>query len=312
MTYSIVADDAKSGELGVAVQTCNLAVGTWVPWAQGGVGAVATQSHADRSYGTLGLALMEAGKSAQQALDALLAADERREFRQVGIVDRYGHSAVHTGSRCLPQAGHAVGDGFSTHANMMAKPTVWQAMAEAYTDASGDLADRLLAALDAAQSEGGDMRGQQSAALLVVDRDHAPFPLVDLRVDHNSQPLVELRRLLQLHRAYTADYAASAAIKDNNLEDASEYLSDMVHFAPHEEYLRFMRAYHLAGGMGQYEAGLELMRGLIADNPVWVEYLRRDVNSNTFDYPGLAAKLLQSLQTRSKLYSKQSGRLDQN
>jgi uncharacterized Ntn-hydrolase superfamily protein len=295
MTYSIVARDADSGELGVAVQTCNLAVGTWVPWAEAGVGAVATQAHAERTYGTLGLTLMRAGKDAQQALDALLTTDSRRQFRQVAMVDSSGRIAVHSGNRCLPAAGHFVGDGFCTQANMMARDSVWPAMAEAFTQAPGDLAARLLAALDAGQAEGGDIRGQQTAALLVVSHKPAPFSLVDLRVDHHPQPLVELRRLLQLHRAYTSEYSIAAHVENGDLERASALLEEIAERAPNEGYLQFLRAYHLAGRMGRYEEGLGVMRALIEANPVWAEYLRRDGQTDAFAYPGLADRMLESL-----------------
>ena len=167
MTYSIVAQDPDTGQLGVAVQTFNLAVGTWVPWAEAGVGAVATQALAERSYGTLGLDLIRGGKTAGHALRALLAVDSKRDFRQVSIIDYQGHIATYTGNRCFPEAGSHVGETFCTQANMMAHDTVWDAMAGAYQSPDGDFGDRLLAALDAAQAEGGDMRGKQTAALLI-------------------------------------------------------------------------------------------------------------------------------------------------
>jgi len=294
VTYSIVARDAKSGELGVAVQTCNLAVGTWVPWAEAGVGAVATQSHADRTYGTLGLALMRAGKSAQDALTALVAADARVEFRQVAMVDSQGNVAVHTGSRCLPEAGHHPGHGFSTQANMMARPTVWSAMAAAYRHATGDLASRLLTALDAAEAEGGDIRGRQSAALLVVGPRPETFPVVDLRVDHHPEPLAELRRMLRLHRAYMAEYAAAASVADGDLAVVPSQLGVIEAGASEEGYLQFLRAYHLAR-IGRVTEGLDLMRSLIDANPLWAEYLRRDAQTDTFDNPGLAQQMLEAL-----------------
>ena len=167
-TYSIVARDAATGDLGVAVQSHWFSVGSAVPWAEPGVGAVATQSFTEPSYGPLGLALMKAGKSAPEALKALLAADGDREVRQVAMVDAQGRSAAHTGAKCIQAAGHEVGEGFTVEANLMDKATVWPAMAKAFKGAKGDLADRLLAALRAAQAEGGDIRGQQSAAILVV------------------------------------------------------------------------------------------------------------------------------------------------
>jgi uncharacterized Ntn-hydrolase superfamily protein len=167
-TYSIVARDTLTGELGVAVQSHWYSVGTLVPWAEAGVGAVATQSFVDVSYGPLGLDLMRAGKSAGQALEALLAADSSREVRQVAMIDARGGVAAHTGSRCIERAGHLVGKSYSVQANLMRNSSVWGAMAAAYESSGGDLAERLLAALEAGEAAGGDIRGSQSAAILIV------------------------------------------------------------------------------------------------------------------------------------------------
>jgi uncharacterized Ntn-hydrolase superfamily protein len=158
-TFSIVARDPQSGEMGVAVQSHWFSVGSVVTWAEAGVGAVATQSLVEISYGPLGLALMRAGKSPSEALAALLAADERRELRQVAMVDTQGRMATHTGARCIADAGHETGESFSVQANMMARPDVWPAMARAYREAEGDLAESLLTALEAGQAAGGDIRG---------------------------------------------------------------------------------------------------------------------------------------------------------
>ncbi|HSP71030.1 MAG TPA: DUF1028 domain-containing protein, partial [Gaiellaceae bacterium] len=205
MTYSIVARDAETGEVGVAVQTGTFGVGRVVQWARPNVGAVATQSFSEKSYGPLGLELMAGGKSAEQALAALLAADPGQAFRQAAMIDASGRAAVHTGSSCVAAAGHHVGEGYSVQANMMASERVWPAMAEAYEAAQGTLARRLLAALDAAEAAGGDFRARQSAALLVVpgEPDALPWAVVsDLRVDDHPEPLAELRRLLELEEAY--------------------------------------------------------------------------------------------------------------
>lgn len=205
-TYSIVARDAATGELGVAVQSHWFSVGTVVAWAEAGVGAVATQSLVEVSYGPLGLELMRAGKTAQQALDALLTADPNRDVRQVAMVDAEGRVAVHTGENCIAEAGHRAGAQYSVQANLMENDTVWDAMAAAYENAQGDLAGRMLAALDAAQAEGGDIRGQQSAAILIVRPESSGRPyadrVMDLRVEDHPAPLDELRRLVGVHRAY--------------------------------------------------------------------------------------------------------------
>ena len=167
-TYSIVARDPVTGDLGVAVQSHWFSVGSVVTWAQAGVGAIATQSFVEVSYGPLGLELMKAGKTAPEALKALLAVDESADVRQVAMVDRHGNVAVHTGKKCIAAAGHHEGSQFTTQANLMEKDTVWGAMATAYETAEGDLAERLMSALEAAQEEGGDIRGKQSAAILIV------------------------------------------------------------------------------------------------------------------------------------------------
>lgn len=295
MTYSIIARDTKTGHMGVAVQTFNMATGTWVPWAEGGVGAVATQALAERSYGPLGLGLIRGGKTAQETLTALLAADPKREFRQVSIIDHKGNIATHTGNRCFPEAGSFAGESFCTQANMMARSTVWGAMADAYQATDGDLADRLLAALDAAQAEGGDVRGKQTAALLVVDSKWTPIPLVDLRVDHHPEPLVELRRLLRLHRAYMAEYTVCDYVEVGDLETAYEMLNQIEVWAPDEPYLQYLRAMHLAGGLNRWNEALEILRPLIQTSPVWKEYLRREATVDNFGCPGLGTRLLEAL-----------------
>ena len=205
-TYSIVARDPKTGELGVAVQSHWFAVGPLVPWAEAGVGAVATQSFVDASYGKLGLDLLRAGRSGPDTLKGLLAADENREVRQVAIVDASGKVAAHTGAKCIPMAGHRVGEGYSVQANLMLGEQVWPAMAKAFESTEGDLAARMLAALEAAQAAGGDIRGKQSAALIVVSGKPTGRSwqdrVFDLRVDDHPEPVAELRRLVVLQRAY--------------------------------------------------------------------------------------------------------------
>src|SRR5262245_30018631 len=204
-TYSIVARDAQTGELGVAVQSHWFAVGSIVPWAEAGVGAVATQSFVDASYGKLGLDLLRAGRAAPDALKGLLAADENRDDRQVAMIDATGKVAAHTGAKCIPATGHHVGKDFSVQANLMLRDTVWPAMAKAFESTQGDLASRMLAALEAAQQSGGDIRGKQSAALIVVAGKPSGRPwqdrVFDLRIDDHAEPVAELRRLVNLQRA---------------------------------------------------------------------------------------------------------------
>ena len=203
MTYSIVARDPNTGDLGVAVQSHWFAAGDVVMWAEPGVGAVATQALAEAAHGALGLQLMRAGKSASEALAARLAADDGRDHRQVAMVDATGQIAAHTGSSCLREAGHRAGAGFSTQANMMMNATVWDAMAGTYERAADeDLPHRLLDALDAAEAEGGDIRGKQAAGILVVKGSSSERPwedtIVHLRVDDHPDPFKELKRLLDM------------------------------------------------------------------------------------------------------------------
>ena len=207
MTYSIVARDPATGAIGVAVESHYFGVGRVVTWAESGVGAVATQSVPETAYGPRGIELMRSGSSARSALETLVAGDPQRPVRQVAMIDASGEVAVHTGELCLAEAGHATGHQVSAQANLMEKPTVWAAMLHAFEARAGeDLPSRLLAALDAAEGEGGDLRGKQSAAMLVVSgtRSDAPWDqrLVDLRVDDHPDPLEELRRLLELSSAF--------------------------------------------------------------------------------------------------------------
>jgi len=218
-TYSIVARDSVTGEIGVAVQSHYFSVGPIVPWAEAGIGAVATQSLVDPSYGPLGLTLMRAGRGAPDALRALVSADAGEDVRQVAMIDAQGRVAVHTGSKAIAEAGHKVGRQYSVQANLMEHSTVWDAMAKAYETAKGDLAERLLRALEAAEAEGGDIRGRQSAALIVVSAtstgSHWEDRLFDLRVEDHPNPVVELRRLVQLQRAYNKlDGAGQLAEQD--------------------------------------------------------------------------------------------------
>ena len=207
-TYSIVARDAKTGEIGVAVQSHWFSVGSVVPWAEAGVGAVATQSLVDPSYGPLGLAHMRAGRGAPEALEALLAGDPGRQVRQVAMIDSRGRVAAHTGRRCIAEAGQIVDEEsqFSVQANLMERGTVWPEMARAFRESEGDLADRMLAALEAAQLAGGDIRGKQSAALVVVSATPTGRAWedrrFDLRIEDHPTPVEELKRLVRLQRAY--------------------------------------------------------------------------------------------------------------
>ncbi|MCZ6662494.1 MAG: DUF1028 domain-containing protein [Actinobacteria bacterium] len=279
-TYSIVARDPETGELGVAVQSHWFSVGTVVSWAEAGVGAVATQSLADPAYGPLGLDLMRAGRSAQQSLDALLAGDERREGRQVAFVHSTGAIAVHTGSRCIAEAGHIAGDQFSVQANMMANDTVWDAMANAYRTTDGDLAERMLVALEAAEAEGGDIRGKQSASLLVVAAESSGQPWndrsYDLRIEDHPTPIPEMRRLVRLRRAYLHMTAGDEAIGRGSMDEALDQYAKAENLVPEIVEMPFWKAVTLVG-TGHLEDALPIFAAVFEQEPVWKELLPRVV-----------------------------------
>jgi len=277
-TFSIVARDETTGQLGVAVQSHWFSVGGTVPWAEAGVGAVATQAFSEPAYGPRGLDLLREGMEPGKALAHLLQADDGREVRQVGIVDSAGRSAAHTGARCMEHAGHHVGRGFTTHANMMTGPGVWQAMAEAYEASTGDLAERLLRALEAAQRMGGDVRGQQSASILVV----AATPtgqawqdrLFDLRVEDSDRPIEELRRLVGIQRAYASMNAGDAHLAAGRVSDALFAYRSALDLAPTNQEIRFWTGLTLADAGGMDEA-LPVLRAVFDAEPRWREVLRR-------------------------------------
>jgi uncharacterized Ntn-hydrolase superfamily protein len=282
-TYSIVARDPATGELGVAVQSHWFSVGSVVSWAEAGIGAVATQSFVDPAYGPLGLQLMRAGRTAPDALKALLAGDAQREVRQVGMVDAQGQVATHTGSLCIPAAGGQAGKQYAVQANLMDKPSVWPAMARAYEAAQGDLADRLLAALDAAEGEGGDIRGRQSAAIVVVKARSSGRPwadrVFDLRVDDNPAPLVELRRLVKLQRAYNHMTAGDDCVALADWSCAEREYGAARGLEPQHAEMAFWYGVALASA-GRLEAARPLFAQAFAADPRWRELVKRlpDVN----------------------------------
>lgn len=221
MTYSLVARDPETGELGVAVQSRSFGTGSAVPWARPGVGAVATQSFTQRSYGPLGLDLLANGAEPGAALEQLVADDQQRDFRQVAFLDAQGRTASHTGAACIPAVGSLAGDGFSAQGNMLRSDDVVPALADGFARAEGTLADRLLAGLDAAEAAGGDFRGREAGALLVVPAEGDPTErVVDLRVDNHHDPLGELRRLLREAQALRRLRRAGPTELDDAFEDA--------------------------------------------------------------------------------------------
>jgi len=277
-TYSIVARDADSGEIGAAVQSHWFSVGSNVIWAEPGVGAVATQSFTDPSYGPLGLELMRSGKSAEQALTSLLAADAHKDVRQVGMVDRNGTVSNHTGANAITEHCNILGDGFAVQANMMWKPTVCSAMVQAYETADGDLAERLMIALEAAQGEGGDVRGKQSVALLVVNGDIAEPAwggrLFDLRIEDHAQPLTEMRRLLNMARAYRLMNEGDEHMTNGEIEKAVVAYSGAEALVPDSHEMVFWHAATLAAD-GRVDESLPLFKRAFDMWPLWRELVQR-------------------------------------
>ena len=269
-TYSIVALDETTGELGVAVQSHWFSVGFLVPWAKAGVGAVATQSFVKVDYGPDGLQLMESGITAVDALKTLTSKDEGEAVRQVGMIDIKGNVAAHTGSRCIKYAGHIVGENYSVQANMMANGTVPKAMAVAFEKTKGDLADRMMAALEAAEAEGGDIRGKQSAAMVIVSGEPSGVDWKDtklsLRIEDHPTPLIELKRLIRVHRAYQHANMGDHYMETEEIDKALIEYSKAAEYYPENAELPYWSAVALANG-GRLEEALPGFRSVFQRNP---------------------------------------------
>jgi uncharacterized Ntn-hydrolase superfamily protein len=272
VTYSIVGRDDASGELGVAVQSRAFGVGLCA-WARPGVGAIATQSFTERSYGPLGLDLLAAGEDPADALAQLLEADDRRDYRQVAFLAADGRTAAHTGAACIPDCGHTARDGVSAQGNMLASPAVWPAAADTFATTRGTLAERLLEALDAAEEAGGDFRGRESATLLVVsgDLEEKPWkPVFDLRVDNHTEPLQELRRLHLIAATYRRrdDFGEHTNLEEEvELARAAGLPEDQVAFT----------AALVAREHGDVDEIVSRLRPTAESDPRWREALERYV-----------------------------------
>jgi uncharacterized Ntn-hydrolase superfamily protein len=264
VTYSIVAWDPDGNELGVAVQSRAFNTGAACAWALPGVGAVATQSFTERGYGPRGLAAMQSGTPPREALDELLAEDELRDVRQVAFVDREGRTAAHTGASCIPHCGDLQGAGFSVQGNMLRSAEVWPAMGDAFTATPGPLAERLLAALDAAEAAGGDFRGRQAAGLVVVTGEDAPAHerVFDLRVDDHPEPLAELRRLQRMAAGYRRRNRIEAGA-DAEEETAAARAAGL----PEEDVLA--AAVFAYARNGDVEPAAALVAEIVAAEPLW-------------------------------------------
>jgi len=262
----------------VAVQSHWFSVGSIVPWVEAGIGAVATQSFVEPSYGPLGLDLMRAGKSAEDSLAALLKADKNEASRQVGMVDARGKVAAHTGKNCIPEAGHFIGDGFSCQANLMLKNTVWKAMARAFETTKGELVDRLLAALEAAEQEGGDIRGKQSAAVIVVKGKSSGVwwkdRIYDLRIEDHPNPVPELKRLIRLNKAYNHMNKGDEFLTENKVAEAVKEYTKGMEIYPDNPEMIFWPAVTMASS-GKVEESLPLFSKVFAMDPNWTVLLPR-------------------------------------
>ena len=279
-TYSIVARDPATGQMGVAVQSHWFSVGSIVTWAEAGVGAVATQSFVDPGYGPRALDLLRKGIGASAALAQLIKADEQRDVRQVAVVDAHGGVGAHTGQSAIVAAGHYIGREFAVQANLMENDKVWPAMATAYEGATGDLAERMLAALDAAQAVGGDIRGRQSAAMLIVKPQSTGRPwvgadrLFDLRVEDHPEPLKELRRLVRLQRAYAHANRGDELMAEQKVEEALQEYAASAALAPEIEELPFWHAVTLVS-IGREAEAAPLFKQVFAVSPAWADLVPR-------------------------------------
>ncbi len=271
-TYSIVAFDEKTGDMGVAVQSHWFAVGTSVTWGEAGVGVIATQSFVNPAFGPNGLALLKKGMAPQEVVDELIKGDEGREFRQLAVLDSKGRAASYTGKLCIQPAGNIVGKDFSVQANLMSNDRIWPAMAEAFKNSKGPLAERMLVALEAAEKAGGDIRGKQSAALLVVRAKSTgkvwEDRLVDLRVDDNAAPLIELRRLLNVHRAYEHMNNGDLAVEKNDMDKAMKEYSSAMKMFPDNLEMKYWTAVALAN-KGNLKEALPMFREIFEKDKNW-------------------------------------------
>ncbi|MBT3608303.1 MAG: DUF1028 domain-containing protein [Candidatus Marinimicrobia bacterium] len=281
-TYSIVALDEKTGELGVAVQSHWFSVGSLVPWAKAGVGAVATQSFVKVDYGPDGLKLMEGGMSAESALNKLVMEDKGEAVRQVAMIDMKGNVATHTGEKCIYAAGHQIGKNYSVQANLMENETVWPAMAKAFENTEGDLADKMMAALYAAEGEGGDIRGKQSAAMLIVTGEPTGVPwkdvVMDIRVDDHAEPLKELKRLIRVHRAYQHANKGDYYLEFSEIDKALSEYEMAAKYYPENPELPYWSAITLAG-KGQLEKALPIFKDVFKREPRLRKLTPRLVNA---------------------------------
>ena len=302
MTYSIVARDPQTGRFGVAVQSHFLSVGPVVPWLEAGVGAIATQASVNISFGPIGLEMLRAGQSAAEVVASLTGGDERAAIRQLGVVDTEGRAAAHTGSECIPACGHHVGDGYTVQGNLLERDTCWPAMADAYETAltrGEPFVERLLLALEAAEREGGDVRGRQSAAIMVVDGKVRPTRwrgrlwggrLMDLRIEDHADPVPELRRIVTMQLAYDLSDNDGDAARAG--QSAADRYAQVRKLAPDAYELVFWTGLELATA-GDIEAGRRELQIAFAADSRWRTTLQHLADAGREGVtPELAASLL--------------------
>lgn len=304
-TYSIVARDPETGDLGVAVQTHQMVVGWLVPWLVPGVGAIATQSLVNISFGPMGLAMLREDVAASRVVDALVASDKRAHRRQFAVVDRHGRAAAWTGDGCIPEAEHIVGEGYSVQANMMLKNKVVDAMKAAFEATEGDLAMRMLVAMQAAEEQGGDIRGMQSAALKVVKGDlstESLYPdwqiIYDLRVDEHDEPMTELARLVRLNRAQIINQEGHELLKKEQREAALALWAEARQMAPELEEIPFWQAVTLADKPADVTTAASILQPTLADDPLreqWLDLVRRLQICGLLEREGAADELLAAM-----------------
>lgn len=304
-TYSIVARDPDTGQLGVAVQTHQMCVGVHVPWLLAGVGAIATQALTNVRFGPLGLVLLRQGLPAPKVIEALIAADDSPNVRQLAVVDAGGRVSAWTGKNCIAEAGHYLGQGYSVQANMMTQATVLKAMSTAYEKSDGEFAERLLAGLFAAQSEGGDIRGMQSTAIKIVrgeaKKDDIQNPhniIYDLRVDEHSEPLQELKRLIRLRRAELMDAEGYQALENEEIEKALLYWEQARTLAPELEEMPFWQAVTLADKPGDLPTAIKILKPMLEQEPrreYWIDLIHRLQVCGMIERSGAGDELISAL-----------------
>ncbi|MFX1365048.1 MAG: DUF1028 domain-containing protein [Promethearchaeota archaeon] len=299
-TYSIVARDPQTGEMGVGVQSHWFSVGSVVSWGEAGIGVVATQSFVNKSFGLRGLDLLKKGKTPQEAIEILLSDDEGRDVRQVSILDTQGRVATHTGSKCIKHAGHKLGNNFSVQANLMLSDKVWPVMAEVYEKSENlPLPERIIKSLEAAESVGGDMRGKQSAALLIVAGESTENkwedPLIDLRVEDHIEPLKELNRLLKVYRAYEHTNNGDLALEKGDIDIAFKEYDTAQKMLPENLELKFWVAVSLANQKRMNEA-IELFKEVFKEDRNWRILTERLPHSELLDLNNDELKQILSLE----------------